>query len=78
MKEKRKLLNTEIADYVYEELNKKWNVDYNKILDDIDISIENGDEEIDDNGDLVKEYTEKEIAEMKKNILDGFLAKYEY
>lgn len=71
----RKLLNTEIADYIYEEMekkNKKYDVEYNKILTMVDdtISLDNNIEK-DENGDILKEMTEEEIATLKNNILDG-------
>ncbi len=71
----RKLLNTEIADYIYEEMekkNKKYDVEYNKILTMIDDSISlDNDIEKDENGDILKEMTEEEIITLKNNMLDG-------
>lgn len=71
----RKLLNTEIADYVYEEMqkkNKEYDVEYNRILTMVDdtISFDNNIQK-DENGDILKEMTEEEIATLKNNILDG-------
>ena len=75
---KRRITNTEIADYVFEKLNEKdFDVEYNKILEDIDISIDNDiNEETDDYG-YVREMTEEEIQEMKDNFFQGFLEEYE-
>lgn len=71
----RKLLNTEIADYIYEEMekkNKEYDVEYNKILTMIDDSISlDNDIEKDENGDILKEMTEEEIITLKNNMLDG-------
>lgn len=71
----RKLLNTEIANYIYEEMekkNKEYEVEYNKVLALVDDSITyNNDYEKDENGDIEKELTEEEIATLKNNMLDG-------
>lgn len=72
---KRKLLNTEIAKFVFEEMQKKekdYEIDYKEILESIDISIENDpDYEIDENGEIAKEMTEEEIKELKERFLSG-------
>lgn len=71
----RKLLNTEIANYIYEEMekkNKEYEVEYDKVLALVDGSISyNNDYEKDENGDIEKELTEEEIATLKNNMLDG-------
>lgn len=71
----RKLLNTEIADYIYEEMekkNKKYDVDYNKIQQMVDDSVAyNNDYEKNENGDIAKEMSEEEIATLKNSMLDG-------
>jgi len=71
----RKLLNTEIANYIYEEMekkNKEYEVEYNKVLALVDDSITyNNDYEKDENGDIEKELTEEEITTLKNNMLDG-------
>ena len=52
--------------------NKKYDVEYNKILTMIDDSISlDNDIEKDENGDILKEMTEEEIITLKNNMLDG-------
>lgn len=71
----RKLLNTEIAKFVYEEMekkNKEYEVEYNKILDMVDDSIlYNSDFEKDENGEILNEMSEEEIETLKNKMLDG-------
>lgn len=71
----RKLLNTEIVDYIYEEMekkNKQYEVDYNKIQQMVDDSVAyNNDYEKNENGDIAKEMSEEEIATLKNSMLDG-------
>lgn len=71
----RKLLNTEIAKFVYEEMekkNKEYEIEYNKILDMVDDSIlYNPDFEKDENGEILNEMSEEEIETLKNNMLDG-------
>lgn len=71
----RKLLNTEIADYIYEEIekkNKEYDIEYNKILAMVDDSISlDNDIKKDENGEISKEMTEEEIAAFKNNMLNG-------
>lgn len=81
---KRKLENTEIADYVFKKLNemeefKNIDFDYYKILEDIDISIDYSEDfETDENGEIIEEFTEKEIEELKEQFFEGIKAEYEY
>lgn len=71
----RKLLNIEIAKFVFEEMkNKKkdYKIEQDKILQMIDDSIlydENYQK--DENGDIEREMTEEEIKELKEKILNG-------
>lgn len=71
----RKLLNTEIANYIFEEMekkNKEYDVEYNKILAMVDDSISlDNDIEKDENGDILNEMAEEEIITLKNNMLDG-------
>lgn len=77
----RKLLNTEIADYIFEEMKKKnteYDIEYNKILAMIDDSITyNNNIKKDENGDIEKEMTEEEIAKLKNDMLDGIEEYYD-
>lgn len=76
----RRLLNTEIAEFVKEELSKKgFEKDFQKILNDIDIDIENDAEfEKDENGNILNELSEEEISKIKNVFLVGFLSELEY
>lgn len=76
----RKLSNVEIAEFVKEELNKKgYEKDFEKILNDIDINIENDAEFVkNENGDVLNELSEEKIAEIKNNFLISFLSELEY
>lgn len=71
----RKLLNTEIAKFIFEEMENKekdYDVEYNKILQMVDDSIAyNDDYDKDENGDIEKELSEEEIETLKNNMLDG-------
>lgn len=71
----RKLLNTEIAEFIFEEMEKKekkYDVEYDKILQMVDDSIAyNDDYDKDENGDIEKELSEEEIETLKNNMLDG-------
>lgn len=71
----RKLKNTEIAKFIFEEMekkNKEYEVEYDKILQMTDDSISyNDDFEKDENGEIAKEMTEEEIKELKEKMLDG-------
>lgn len=71
----RKLSNTEIAKFIFEEIEKKekdYEVEYDKILQLVDDSISyNDDYEKDENGEISKEMSEEEITTLKNNMLDG-------
>lgn len=71
----RKLKNTEIAKFIFEEMEKKnkdYEVEYDKILQMTDDSISyNNNYEKDENGEIAKEMTEEEIKELKEKMLDG-------
>lgn len=71
----RKLLNTEIAKFIFEEMekkNKEYDIEYNKILQMVDDSIAyNDDYEKDEHGNILKEMTEEEINDLKQKMLDG-------
>lgn len=71
----RKLLNTEVAKYVYEEMNnknKEYDIEYNSILNMVDDSITyDSDFEKDDNGNIAREMTEEEISDLKNRMLNG-------
>ena len=60
----RKLLNTEIAEYVYKKMREQgFEVEYTEILDSIDQGIEfDVDIEKDENGDIKKELTEEAVS----------------
>lgn len=66
----RELRNSEIAKFVEEELNKKGHdISFARILDGIDGSRDEEDEEL--------KLSEEEIKVLKETILDSFLAEYE-
>ncbi len=71
----RKLKNVEIANYVFEEMEKKekqYDVDYNKILQMVDDSISfDNDIEKDENGEILNEMSEEEIQNLKDTMLNG-------
>lgn len=71
----RKIKNTEIAEFIFEEMEKKekeYEVAYDKILQMVDDSITyNNDFEKDENGEIEKELSEDEITALKANMLDG-------
>ena len=71
----RKLLNTEIAEFIFEEMEKReknYEVEYDKLLQMVDDSIAyNDDYDKDENGDIQKELSEEEIETLKNNMLDG-------
>ncbi len=71
----RKLLNTEIAKFIFEEMEKKnkdYEVEYDKILQMTDDSISYNDNfEKDENGNIEREMSEEEIKELKEKMLDG-------
>lgn len=71
----RKLLNTEIANYVYEEMNKKnkqYDINYNRILQMVDDSITYDDDfEKDENGEIAEKLTEEKILNLKSAIFEG-------
>ena len=71
----RKLLNTEISKFIFEEMekkNKEYDIEHSKILQMVDDSIAyNDDYEKDENGNILKEMTEKEINDLKQKMLDG-------
>lgn len=77
----RKLLNTEIANFIFEEMekkNKEYEVKYDRILEMVDGSIEYDDDfEKDENGNIAKEMTEEEIKELKEKLLDGVEEHYD-
>ena len=77
----KKLLNTEITDYIYEEMekkNKEYEIEYNKISQMVNESVAyNNDYEKDENGDIAKEMTKEEIATLKNNMLDGIEEYYD-
>lgn len=76
----RKLSNVEIADFCTDELEKQgYDVDYNKILNDIDVSVENDRTlTLDEEGNDTKLYTEEEIQKIKESFLNNFLTALEY
>lgn len=78
----KKLLNTEIAEYVYEELNKKskeYDIEYSRILDLVDDSIASDtDFEKDENGEIARKLTEEEIIDLKERMLDGIETYFDY
>lgn len=71
----RKLLNTEITKFIFEEMekkNKNYEINFSKILQMTDDSIEyNNDYEKDENGDILNELSEQEIKNLKESMLDG-------
>lgn len=69
----RRLSNVEIAKYVFEKMEKKsYDVEYDKILQMVDDSIEyNDDYEKDENGEIAKDMSEEEIQELKDKMLSG-------
>ena len=77
----RKLKNVEIAEYVYKEMEKKektYEIDFNKILNMVDDSIEyNNDIAKDENGEILNEMTEEEIKNLKDSMLDGIEEYYD-
>lgn len=77
----RKLKNVEIAKYIFEEMEKKektYEIDFNKILNMVDDSIEyNNDIAKDENGEILNEMTEEEIKNLKDSMLDGIEEYYE-
>lgn len=76
----RKLSNVEIADFCTDELEKQgYDVDYNEILNDIDVSVENDRTlTLDEEGNDTKLYTEEEIQKIKESFLNNFLTALEY
>lgn len=77
----RKLKNVEIAKYIFEEMEKKektYEIDFNKILNMVDDSIEyNNDIAKDENGEILNEMSEEEIKNLKDNMLDGIEEYYD-
>ncbi len=71
----RKLLNTEITKFIFEEMEKKekkYEVEYDKIQQMVDDSVAYDDDyEKDENGDIAKEMSEEEIETLKNTMLDG-------
>lgn len=71
----RRLLNVEIAKFIFEEMEKKekdYDIEYDKIQQMVDDSVTyNNDYEKDENGDIAKKMTEEEIETLKNNMLDG-------
>lgn len=77
----RKLKNVEIAKYIFEEMEKKektYEIDFNKILNMVDDSIEyNNDIAKDENGEILNEMSEEEIKNLKDSMLDGIEEYYD-
>ena len=77
----RKLKNVEIAKYIFEEMEKKektYEIDFNKILNMVDDSIEyNNDIAKDENGEILNEMSEEEIKNLKDNMLNGIEEYYD-
>lgn len=75
----RRLSNVEIAKYVFEKMEKKsYDVEYDKILQMVDDSIEyNDDYEKDENGEIAKDMSEEEIQELKNKMLNGTVEYYD-
>lgn len=71
----RKLKNTEIANYVFEEIekmDKEYEVEFSKILQMVDDSIENDDDfDKDEYGEIANEMSEEEIVDLKQKMLNG-------
>ncbi len=70
----RKLLNVEIAKFIFEEMEakKEYEVNYEKVLQMVDDSVQyNNDYEKDENGNISKEMSEEEIKELKETMLSG-------
>lgn len=77
----RKLKNVEIAKYIFEEMEKKektYEIDFNKILNMVDDSIEyNNDIAKDENGEILNEMSEEEIKILKDTMLNGIEEYYD-